>query len=228
MQTQAAFDTLPPHLQSKAAIIPNPCVLPAGVVRSEGDGSRIVAVGRLDRQKGFDLLLEAFARMAADAPHATLTIFGEGPERPALQERIDTLGLESKVRMPGISELPGAWLAAGDVFVLSSRYEGFPNVLVEALAGGLACVAFDCPWGPSSVLTHERDGILIRAEDVEGLAAALLRMTTDHQLRLRLTDAAVRTSRRFGLPSILSQWNATLARATGTKASGIAVPVENS
>lgn len=213
MQTEQARATLPARAQARAVVIPNPCTMPSGARGRKGDGSRIVAVGRLDRQKGFDLLLEAFARAAPAMPGATLTIFGEGAERAALEAQIRALGLRDRVRLPGVTECPGAWLEAGDVFVLSSRFEGFPNVLVEALAGGLPAVAFDCPWGPSSILTDGKDGLLVPPQDVEALASALERLVTDAELRAALSAAASKTVGRFLLPNVLAQWDAAFAAA---------------
>ncbi|TGV62805.1 glycosyltransferase, partial [Mesorhizobium sp. M2D.F.Ca.ET.160.01.1.1] len=117
--------------------------------RSSGGGTRFVAVGRLEKQKGFDLLLEAFSRVARQLPMVTLVIFGEGPERAALEQQARGLGIADRVRMPGVTNSPVGWLSVGDIFVLSSRFEGFPNVLLEALMAGMATVAFDCPWGPA-------------------------------------------------------------------------------
>jgi glycosyltransferase involved in cell wall biosynthesis len=117
------------------------------------------------------------------------------------------------VQLPGVTKSPGAWLEAGDIFVLSSRFEGFPNVLVEALAGGLAAVAFDCPWGPSSIVTHGKDGLLVPPADIEGLAQALGRLVTDSELRRGLAAAAAETADRFSLPNILARWDAAFATA---------------
>ena len=213
MQTEEARKILPPGAQARAAVIPNPCTIPGRARAVQSDGSRIVAVGRLDRQKGFDLLLEAFALAAPAMPGATLTIFGEGPERAALETQARTLGIDQRVQLPGVTKSPGAWLEAGDIFVLSSRFEGFPNVLVEALAGGLAAVAFDCPWGPSSIVTHGKDGLLVPPADIEGLAQALGRLVTDSELRRGLAAAAAETADRFSLPNILARWDAAFATA---------------
>ena len=170
-------------------------------------------MGRLVRQKGFDLLLEAFARALPDAPNATLTIFGEGPERAALDAQASALGIRDSVRFPGVTETPGAWLEAGEIFVLSSRFEGFPNVLVEALAGGLATIAFDCPWGPSTILSDLNSGILVPPEDVDALGRALRCLTTDQELRARLAAAAPAAVSRFSPANVFAQWDEVLRRA---------------
>src|SRR3989337_2116886 len=109
-------------------------------------GQRIVAVGRLEHQKGFDLLLHAFARIAPEWPEASLTIFGEGPLRGMLEEQVKQQNIFGRAFFPGVSKTPGSWIQCANIFVLSSRFEGFPNVLVEAMTAGLPVVAFDCPW----------------------------------------------------------------------------------
>jgi glycosyltransferase involved in cell wall biosynthesis len=220
MQTEAAYDMLPKSLKSRALVIPNPCVIPSNKHRSDGDGSTIVAVGRLVRQKGFDLLIDAVARLSADLPRVKLIIFGEGPDRGALEAKARALGVADRVSLPGITATPGAWISAGDVFVLSSRYEGFPNVLVEALAGGLPAVAFDCPWGPADILTHEKNGMLVPAENVEALAASLKRVLNDPAMRRRISAAAPSAAARFSLKNVLASWDAILVKTATTSAGG--------
>lgn len=214
MQTEAALKTLPRGVQGRAAVIPNPCTMVSGKPKTSVDGRRVIAVGRLDHQKGFDLLLEAFARITPEAPGATLTIFGEGPERKALDAQARTLGIGDRVSLPGITQTPGEWLDAGDIFVLSSRFEGFPNVLVEALAGGFAAIAFDCPWGPSSILSNGVNGILVPPEDVNRLAEAMKSLLNDAERRNALRKAAPESVGRFSLPSVLSQWDEVITEVT--------------
>jgi glycosyltransferase involved in cell wall biosynthesis len=214
MQTDAAYEMLPGSLKARALVIPNPSVTPNGSSRAGGNGKTIVAVGRLVEQKGFDLLIEAVARLTADLPEVRLIIFGEGPDRDALEARAATLGIADRVSLPGNTTKPGTWISAGDVFVLSSRYEGFPNVLIEALAGGLPTVAFDCPWGPSAILTHEKNGMLVPAENVGALAASLKRVLTDQAMRKRISAAAPSAAARFSLGSVLASWDSVLAKTT--------------
>jgi glycosyltransferase involved in cell wall biosynthesis len=213
MQTEAARDALPAPLRPKAVVIPNPS-LSVDIPQVTGErGERIVAVGRLEQQKGFDLLLKAFARIATDIPASTLTIFGEGQEQGELQALVETLGLSERVRLPGQTGTPGAWLAEADMFVLSSRFEGFPNVLVEALAAGLPSIAFDCPWGPATIVRDGETGLLVPPEDVDALADAIVRLSTDEALRRRLSEMAPAAVERFRLPAVLAQWDALIESA---------------
>src|SRR3546814_9181369 len=95
-------------------------------------------------------------------PDWTLALWGEGPERETLERLVHRLGLEGRVHFPGLSERPGSWIESADVFVLSSRYEGWGIVLLEAMAAGLPVVSLDCPWGPAEMVEHRQNGLIVR------------------------------------------------------------------
>lgn len=133
---------------------------------------RIVAVGRLTRQKGFDVLLQAFAKLCRQKP-CRLLILGEGPLRTQLQRQVQELDLERQVQLPGFEPNPYAFMARADLFVLSSRYEGSPNALKEALALGTPVVATDCNSGPRQILQEGRFGPLVPVDDAQSLARAM-------------------------------------------------------
>jgi glycosyltransferase involved in cell wall biosynthesis len=139
----------------------------------------IVAVGRLSPQKGFDVLIDAFARLQRTRPEAGLTILGEGPEREALEAQVRGLGLAAIVRLPGAVENPWRFMRAADLVVSSSRYEGFPNVVLEALALGCVVVAADCPGGTKDMMQDGENGWLVRSEDPIALAAGLERALSE-------------------------------------------------
>jgi len=172
----------------------------------------VVAMGRLAPQKGFDLLIDAFSRVAARHPQWSLKILGEGPDRPALERLIDMKGLAGRVVLAGWEPDPSAALERGDLFVLSSRFEGFPNALLEAMACGLPAVGFDCQSGPAEIIRDQIDGILVPPEDVAGLANAIDRTLTDEALRRRLAAEAVRVVERFSVEHYFAQWDAVLRR----------------
>jgi glycosyltransferase involved in cell wall biosynthesis len=176
------------------------------------DGTRPVAVaaGRLNSQKGFDLLVEAWARVAAEAPDWQLRIYGSGQDHAMLRARIDALGLYDHVFLMGRSARIGEALARGSLFVLSSRFEGFGMVIVEAMSKGLPVVSFDCPRGPSEIITHGRDGLLVAPEDTDGLAAAVLELIEDPQRRRSLGAAALETAHRYDLARIGAEWEALI------------------
>jgi glycosyltransferase involved in cell wall biosynthesis len=204
--TQGALDHFPPSIRRKGWVIANPVDLPRDWQNRRGK-SILAAVGRLTDQKGFDLLLEAFSRIAEAHPEWRLVIWGEGEERSSLQALRDALGLQQRVDMPGITERPGLWIETADAFVLSSRYEGWGIVLLEAMASGLPVVSFECDWGPRVMITHESDGILVPKEDVEALAKALDRLLADRELRERLGAAAAASAQRYMPGQILAEWD---------------------
>jgi glycosyltransferase involved in cell wall biosynthesis len=168
--SRGVLESFPRAIRARGRVIANPVDLTPPRRRLTGTG-RLVAVGRLVHQKGFDLLLRAFARIAPEHPQWTLTIWGEGDRRRQLEALCTELGLLEQVALPGLTERPGQWLEDAEVFVLSSRFESFGNVITEAMVAGLPVVAFDCPWGPGEILRDGEDGLLVPPEDVGALAA---------------------------------------------------------
>lgn len=200
-----------PAVGERGRVIPNPVVPPPGssIIGTAGgasDGPTILAVGRLVPQKGFDLLLEAFASLEPRRRGWTLQILGEGPARAELEASRDRLGLSGIVDLPGVLSGPGAAMATASMFVLSSRYEGFPTVLGEAMAVGLPVVAFDCPSGPRQMIRDGVDGILVPREDVTALAREIEHVLCDDELRARLAAHAPEILERFGLATIMAHW----------------------
>jgi glycosyltransferase involved in cell wall biosynthesis len=170
----------------------------------------ILALGRLSEEKGFHLLIEAFAGIAARFPGWQLRICGEGVERQRLEALIERLQLADRVFLPGWTEDAKSALRSADLFVLPSRYEGFPNALLEAMAMGLPCVSFDCDSGPREIIRQRLDGLLVSAGDVAGLAAAIAELMGDELLRRRLGQEAGRVVTRFCRTDILQRWDAVL------------------
>jgi glycosyltransferase involved in cell wall biosynthesis len=174
------------------------------------DAPVIVAAGRLQRQKGFDLLIDAFAPIADGHPQWEVRIYGGGPEKAALQRQIADRGLEGRVRLMGPTRELGAALAQGSVFVLSSRWEGFGLVIVEAMSRGLPVVSFDCPRGPSDIITEGRDGLLVPERDTTALGAAMERLIDDAAARKAMGAAALERARDYDGDAIAARWAALL------------------
>jgi glycosyltransferase involved in cell wall biosynthesis len=217
VQTEDAVRFFPAAWRRRIAVVPNP--VPAAEAgpapqRAKGGRRRIVALGRLDPPKGFDLLIDAFASVAGARPEWDLVIFGEGPERGALEAMIARAGLGARVDLPGVVATPREAFEGSDLFVLSSRYEGFPNALCEALAAGLPAIAFDCRSGPAEILRDGVDGRLVPAEDVRGLAVAILELTGDETRRRTLAARGPEIAQRFSVDRIAGLWEAIL-RAGG-------------
>jgi glycosyltransferase involved in cell wall biosynthesis len=179
---------------------------------AESGPRTLLAVGRLSPEKGFDLLLAAFALAGPRRPDWTLTIVGEGPLRGALEAQIARLGLEGRVRLPGRTRDVASCLAAAHAFVLPSRYEGFPNALLEAMACGLPPVAFDCDSGPAEIVRHGENGLLVPAGDVAALAGALEHLMDSPQERIRLGAHARAIADELAPERVLEQWSGLLGR----------------
>jgi len=146
-----------------------------------------VAVGRLHRQKGFDVLIRAFATSGAAG---TLVLVGDGTERDSLRRTAVGAGVSERVVFTGFLRNPHAVLARADVFVLPSRYEGFPNALVEAMALERPCIATRCPTGPEEIVDDGRTGLLVPVDDEGALGRSVVRLLHDAALRERLGEAA--------------------------------------
>lgn len=160
----------------------------------------VLAVGRLVPAKGFDLLLDAFAEL--DRP-ARLVILGEGPLRPELERRSRALGIEARVRLAGFDPNPFRHMARCAVFVLSSRFEGLPGALIQAMACGAAVVATDCPAGPAEIVEDGVDGLLVPVGDQAALVARITALLDDRELRLRLGERARHSAQRFTPEAVL-------------------------
>lgn len=212
MQTEAIAKTLPGNLRARAVVIGNPCTA-AGAAGNEIAAKRsIVAVGRLERQKGFDMLIEAFAAIATSFPQWSLTIYGEGPERQRLESQIRLHALDGRVGLPGVTAEPGAWTQDAGIFVLSSRFEGFPNVLVEAMAAGLPSVAMDCDYGPREIIEDGLTGLLVADQDVTALGEALSHLMADDSLRALMSKQAQAAAGRHSIHAVMEKWDGAILR----------------
>ncbi|MGD0961491.1 MAG: glycosyltransferase family 4 protein [Methylomonas sp.] len=166
----------------------------------------LLAVGRLHMQKGFDWLIESFCRLAPKYPDWDLVILGEGLQRGQLETLISESGFDERIFLPGQTGNVGEWYDIADVFVMSSRFEGFPNVLVEAMGYGLPVVSFDCDTGPGDIIRNDYDGLLVPADDVAALTASLDKIMGDPALRLRLAQQALEVRTRFSPEKIAEMW----------------------
>jgi len=190
----------------------NPHVQPLSLVAPER--RVILAVGSKADQKGFDLLLQAYAAIANQHPDWDLVIVGlasihdaNSCAREKLEELSDSLGIAERVHFTGLVGNVGDWYERADLFVLSSRYEGFPNVLLEAMAAGCACLAFDCKTGPRDVINHEINGLLVKDGNVSAMTSAINRAVGDIELRKKMSEQASKVVEDFSEAVVFEKWD---------------------
>ena len=198
---------------------------------SENSERVVITAGRLAWQKGYDRLLDAWALVVKQHPDWELRIFGGGPRERSLQQRIDELGIGDQARLMGYTDDLTTEMGAAGFYVMSSRFEGFPMVLLEAMASHLPVVSYDCPHGPRDMLAPDRDGLLVRRRrSPRALATAINKMIEmGAQQRNEMGAAAVAKAERYALPLVAKRWEdlleelvveragaSTEPRATGT------------
>jgi len=195
-------------------VVANPVKSPVqrtlDVPKHPGARRQIVALGRLVPQKGFDLLIESFRRLADQHPNWDVRIIGDGPSREQLQQQIADCKLKDRVELYGWSTNPGPLLAQGDLFVFSSRYEGFGIALMDAMACGLPVISFNCPHGPAEIVRHNVDGLLVAPEDIGALVDAMDRLMSSPQERKRLASRAPEVLTRFSEERYFEKWRTIL------------------
>jgi glycosyltransferase involved in cell wall biosynthesis len=217
-QSAHAMAYFPASVRGRGRVIPNPVYRPPAAAPADArrERPRILALGRLHRIKGHDLLVDAFALIAERFPDWELCIHGDGPERDSLQARIQAQGLADRITLgPNIADV-GSSLRDADLFVLPSRVEGFPNALAEAMAWGLPVVSFDCASGPGELIRHDWDGLLVPPLDVPALAAAMGRLMADPGERARLGARAVEVLTRFSAGRVMDLWESAIQSAMGS------------
>jgi glycosyltransferase involved in cell wall biosynthesis len=205
--------------RARGVVIPNavPWPMPTGEPSLDPaafvpPGMRLLlAVGRLAPQKGFDRAVAAFARVAREHPDWRFVVLGDGDDRAALEGQVAELGLAGRVALPGAAGNIAAWYRRADLFVMSSRFEGFPMTLAEALAHGCPAVSYDCDTGPRDLIADGVNGILVRPEgDIPALASALDRLMGHASAREAMAAAATEVRERYSMERILARWDLVL------------------
>lgn len=173
------------------------------------DSKFILGVGRLSYEKGFDQLIKAF-KNAYLPKEIQLLIVGEGPEEQNLNQQIKLLNLQDRIKLLGFRKDVHHYYAQAEMFVLSSRNEGYPNALIEAMSIGCACIAMDCQFGPSEIIKHHHNGLLVKDEDFHGLSEAINLLYSDVELKEKLAGNAKLINVTNELSHITSQWEAII------------------
>lgn len=203
------------HFDVPVVVIPNP-VLPPNIspTREPSERRTAVAAGTLCTRKGFDILIEAFSTLVNTHPNWDLVIYGEGEQRKNLEELVTNKGLNTRITLPGNVENLNKHMVQGDLFILPSLAEGFPNILGEAMALGLPAVAFDCPSGPADIIRHGTDGFLVTANSVEQLVKNMDRLMGDPDQLMQFASKAPDVVERFSLQTVLNTWQNLLDDVT--------------
>lgn len=201
---------------TRVTVLPNP-VRPLDVVeprrRSGHDILQLGVMGRLDRQKGIDILFRALAELPVHV-HWRLDVVGDGRERDQLTKLADDLGIARFITWHGTLRDPESVIGRADIFVLPSRYEGFPNALLEAMSMGLACIAADCPTGPGEMIDDGVDGVLVAVGDAEALRDAIVRLATNDDERRAIARAAPGVRERLRLADVADRWRTHLRESS--------------
>lgn len=173
---------------------------------SDCSAKRVVAVGRLDYQKSFDRLVLAWDKVHEEMPDWTLDIFGQGEWKDMLQKMIDERGLQGCVKLNAPTRNIGEEYANSSMLVMSSHYEGFPMVMIEAMACGLPVVSFDFKCGPRDIITPGENGLIVSDGDIDGLADAMTKLMRDDEQRKRMGENAKKVVETFSEEKVMGKW----------------------
>ena len=209
-QTRDAQNFYNEKIAKRSVVIPNPLNKVESMPITPYLGTRkktVVSVGRLNRQKNQKMLIEAFAKLSAEFPDYTLTIWGEGTERGNLEEQIHSLGMTEKIFLPGTSDKVFDEIYDEGVFVLCSDFEGMPNALMEAMALGLPCISTDCPCGgPKDLIEDGVNGMLVPVNDEHALIDAIRKVISNHDFAAELSQHAILIRQTYSQQEICCQW----------------------
>jgi len=210
VQTQKVADSYLNRYLKQIRVIPNPIILKQSTKRCQKE-KLILNVGRLHSQKGQDILLNAFARIQSEFPDWNLLILGEGENRDSLELEIDRLGLTDRVSIPGQAREVEAEFRKSSIFAFPSRFEGFPNALVEAMWIGLPCIAFKGVSGVDDLIDDGFSGILVDRESVECFSKALKQLMSNHELRESLGSHGMKKVKTMCCrEAVVAVWEDTL------------------
>ena len=192
------------HKARRVEVIPNFSIMPVNQLNS-CDSKRVIAVGRLEWQKGYDMLLEAWAEVEKRHPDWELNIYGSGRAEQQLKNQLADLGLRSVKLIPFTPNISEEY-SKSSILVLSSRFEGFSLVLIEALRHALPAVAFNCPFGPNEVIEDGKNGYLVTVGDIKALTDKLCVLIENPLIRKQFSAAAIERAKLYDVDTIMSRW----------------------
>ena len=215
VQTEASVKALKRrYRKTQFQVIPNPIDIPAKCLEWSSRRLRILTVGSLGGRKNQQAVVRAFASLSG-IDEWSLDIVGEGPEKANLERLVSELGVADRVNLLGQRSDVGILMMKSRVFAFASLSEGFPNALAEALAAGCACVSYDCPTGPSDLIEHGYNGLLVPNDDEAAFAQQLERLVADEALQVRLSRQARKEIERFSEDRVLEQFDRLIAETLG-------------
>ena len=216
--TEGDADDYRRHLEGRTRVVCMPNGVPElGGRRAALDAKVVVAAGRMGPQKGFDRLLPVWAKVAREHPDWELRIWGGGKGIGKLRRQADELGIADSAHIMGFTSKLHEEFADSSLYVMSSRNEGFPMVLLEAMSAGLPVVSYDCPTGPRDIVREGVDGYVVPNGDGDALAAALGRLMDDAEMRKAFGAAAVEGAARYDIAAIARRWEELLAETEAAK-----------
>lgn len=201
------YDKLNKNLNT--TVIPNPSPFPIANSKYNVSSKTIVSIGSLEHHKGFDLLISSWAKIHKNHPDWTLHIYGEGTEKQKLMLQVEGLGIDN-IEFKGITTDVCQVYDNSSFYVLSSRYEGLPMVLIEAQARGLPLISFECQSGPAEIIENGTNGILIPSEDTNELAKAIELFINNPDTRSRMSENSKLLSEKFLISSIIKIWKSLI------------------
>jgi GalNAc-alpha-(1->4)-GalNAc-alpha-(1->3)-diNAcBac-PP-undecaprenol alpha-1,4-N-acetyl-D-galactosaminyltransferase len=209
-QTKGASSWLEKQGYGNTVTIPNSIrILPA--IKSEYTREEVIlAAGRFDTYKGFDLLIRCCAQVFKENDKWHLVILGDGPEEDNFKQLSKMLGIEKKVLFPGRVRNIEQWMEKASIFVSCSRIEGFPNVVLEAMGMGCAVVSSDCNYGPSDMIENNTNGLLFPVDSSDDLIDALINLMSDFKSRKYLGEEALKVRERYSQENIMKEWEKLL------------------
>ena len=219
IQCESYRNNYPAYLHKSIVTIPNP-VFPsqsfANPAGERGKRKKILSVGRLEYQKNQAALVDAFAQIQREFPDWDLFLVGEGEDRKALKKKIESLGLQNRISMPGAVKDMDAVYCSSHLFCLSARWEGFPNVIAESLSHGLPAVGFEKCCGVGELIASGVNGLLAAGNGDAGALARTLRiLMADDDLRARMGKAGIESMRQYEPDKIFDRWESFLCTVSG-------------
>lgn len=208
-QTERAKSLYSKKVQNRSVVIHNPISNPL-ISKIKNDEIRtkkiITSMGRLEEQKAQDVMIKSFANVVKKYPEYKLVIYGEGSKREYLEELIKQLNLENKVFLPGADNNAILEIAKSQIFLLTSKFEGMPNALLEAMSIGVPCISTDCEMGPSELITNEENGFLVQVGDVEGLTKNIFKLLDSKKLCDQISKESIKINQTHSVEIIFNEY----------------------